>query len=737
MSDRTTLAQAEALKREGNARKAEGDMERAVAAYRRSLELLPDYVPSLYNLGLVLREIRADEEAEGCFRRVCELDGQDADALFHLGSLLQQRSQFEEAAAALRRALDITPGNPNLWLFLGMALRQMPGQSQASADSLRKCLELDPLLADAHYQLGLTLRELGRTTEAAACFHRVRELEPDSSASCSALGNILLDEGRVDEAIAQYRAAVRLVPDDALAHNNLGCGLVRAGRPGEALDSFRKSIDLQPHFFNAHFNLGSACSIEGKHEEALGAYQDALRLAPDDPAVRASVLWEKQHLCNWSQLDALCGLQRRAVFEHPDSPIAPFSLLSIPSTRAEQFQCARNFARRIARSVAAARKELGFAFEPEPRARLKVGYLSADLHEHATAHWTAELFELHDRSQFEIVAYSYGPDDGSEMRARLRRAFDSFVDIRRLSHAEAAARIYADGVDILVDLKGYTQNSRPEIPALRPAPVQVSFVGFPATSGAEFIDYLVADRFVVPPAHAADYSEKLVWMPGSYNVNDRQRTAGPTPPRAALGLPEGRFVFCCFNQSYKILPPVFAQWMRLLDAVPGSVLWLLHWNAGAVLNLRREAQQRGVDPARLVFAPLVGHAAHLGRMRAADLVLDTLPYNAHTVASDALWMGVPVVTYPGDTFPARVAGSQLTALGMPELIAQSPEGYETLALELARSPAKLAALREKLARNRTTEPFFDTPQFARDLERAYATMWQTYLAGGPPSAIEL
>jgi predicted O-linked N-acetylglucosamine transferase (SPINDLY family) len=322
------------------------------------------------------------------------------------------------------------------------------------------------------------------------------------------------------------------------------------------------------------------------------------------------------------------------------------------------------------------------------------------------------------------------------MRERLRRAFNRFVDVGGLSHAEAAAAIHADAVDILVDLKGYTHNARTEIVALRPAPVQVSFVGFPATSGAEFIDYLVAGRVVAPPEHAADYSEKLVWIPGSYQVNDRKRTVGETPPRRRLGLPEAGFVFCCFNQTYKILPDVFARWMSLLHAVPQSVLWLLAWNPWAIENLRREAGNHGVAPDRLVFAPLVPNSAHLARIGAADLLLDTLPCNAHTVSSDALWVGLPVITCPGETFASRVAASQLSALGMSELITRSMDEYEALALRLARSPEELGSIRRKLMRNRATGQLFDTPAFTRSLETAFEIMWANHVAG-KPAAIAL
>ncbi|HYL17229.1 MAG TPA: hypothetical protein VEV20_00990, partial [Burkholderiales bacterium] len=482
---------------------------------------------------------------------------------------------------------------------------------------------------------------------------------------------------------------------------------------------------------------GNAFSLKGEREEAIRCFATVLRLEPEHATAADALLFEMRQACDWSRFDELCGLVLRSVRERPDQQIGPFGLLSIPSRPEEQLQCASHFAQRQLAAVARDRERLQFGFDRSPRSKLRIGYLSADLHEHATAYLMAELFELHDRTRFEIAAYSYGPDDGTPMRARLKSAFDRFVDVAPLSHADAATRIHDDRVDILVDLKGYTTDSRPEIVALRPAPVQVSYIGYPGTMGADFIDYAVVDYFLAPPGADAHYTEKLVRLPGSYQVNDRKRIVADTPARSDLGLPEGAFVFCCFNQAYKILPRVFEVWTRLLGAVPGSVLWLLDPGATAARNLRRELSRRGIDSERLIVASKLPLARHLGRLRAADLFLDTFPYNAHTTTSDALWVGLPVVTYAGDTFASRVAGSLLSAAGTPELITSSLEAYEARALHLARNTPELIALREKLSRNREAAPLFDAPVFARHLEAAYLRMWEIYLRGGPPHAIDV
>jgi predicted O-linked N-acetylglucosamine transferase (SPINDLY family) len=350
----------------------------------------------------------------------------------------------------------------------------------------------------------------------------------------------------------------------------------------------------------------------------------------------------------------------------------------------------------------------------------------------------AELFEHHDRGQFEVIGYSYGRDDGSPMRARLARAFDRFTDIAHLSHREAAARIRADEIDILIDLKGYTANARPQICAFRPAPVQVSYLGYPASVGADFIDYIIVDEIVVPADQQAFFSEKLVHLPNCYQVNDsRREIAATVPSREQCGLPNQGFVFCSFNNSYKITPAFFDMWMRLLNGVPGSVLWLLESNRLLKSNLRREAAARGVDPDRLVFAPVAPPAEHLARHQHADLFLDNLPCNAHTTASDALWAGPPVLTCCGDTFAGRVAASLLTAIGLPELVTASAEDYERTALALARDPPRLAGLREKLRQRRDTSPAFDLPRFARHIEAAYVRIWENRRDGKRPAGFSV
>lgn len=415
--------------------------------------------------------------------------------------------------------------------------------------------------------------------------------------------------------------------------------------------------------------------------------------------------------------------------------LPPFLMLSQPGVDAkDQRRCSELWTRDRRAAATTERLGLDFLFPAIGDGKIKLGYLSNDFQDHATALLLIETLEAHDRGRFELNAYSYGADDGKAMRRRLIGAFDAFTDIEALSDQDAARAIHRDEVDILIDLKGFTANARTGILMLRPAPVQVNYLGYPGTLGAGICDYIVTDAFVTPPDTAADYSESFAYLPHSYQPRGCATPVGRQPTRAAMGLPEEGFVFCCFNQAYKFTPDMFAVWCRLLDAVPGSVLWLLG-APSAEGNLRNEAWRLGVDGKRVVFAPDMSQSDHLARLQIADLVLDTAPYNAHTTASDALWAGVPIVTCSGSTFPSRVAGSLLRAVGLPELIAVDFDDYFDLAYRLATDPAGLADVRAKLARNRPSAALFDVAGYTRDLEGLFQSMWTRRSAGLPPALI--
>lgn len=573
---------------------------------------------------------------------------------------------------------------------------------------------------DSLHQLAIAAFERGESEKAVDLLCRAIEADPQSAIALNDLGSILAQIGRTAEAIPVFRRAIEFQPEYPEAHNNLANVHQMAGNLEQAVTSYLTALRLRPDYAEAYRNLASALRRLGKTQEATAALARAVAIDPGYIEAIAILVQQLKELCDWRMVDDLTRQLIDSV-ESGSGAVNPFIFLTLETTPRQQRLCAQQWA--LAKRIAVTNP----AEAPVKRDRITVGYLSADFHDHATAHLISELFELHDRSRFRIIGYSCGADDGSDARARLRRAFDSFVDLEHTSHASAAARIRADKVDILVDLKGYTTHARPEILALRPAPIQVSYLGYPGTMGTPAIDYVLVDRFAVPPEQQEHFTETLVHLPNCYQVNDRRRPIAPALTRAEYGLPESGFVFCCFNSPHKITAVIFDIWMRLLNEVQGSVLWLLETNPAAMANLRSEAEARlrgGSE--RLIFAPQLPNSQHLARFAVAGLVLDTLPYNAHTLTSDALWGGCPVLTLAGETFASRVAGSILRAAGLPELVTFNLKEYETAALRLAFDRAELKILRARLKRNRTEGPLFDVPRFTGAIETAFEWMIEQF-----------
>lgn len=722
---------AEAFLALGNALKQQHDLDGAARSYHSALAIRPDYAEAHNNLGVLLQAQGRYEDAALVYRKAITARRGYLEAEFNLGAVLQEMGNLEAAEAAYGRVIAINPRVAVAHNNLGTVLKDL-GRLDAAVSSLERAISLQADYAEALYNLATVLREQGRLEEALGCYGRAVALRPDYFDAINNAGIILQELGRAGEAVDLHRRLVSAAPSRADVYNNLGTALLSAGRAAEAREAFQHAVTLRENFPEAYHNLGNAAHELGDVAGAIGAYEHALRLRPDYAEAYCQLVYHRRQACAWNDFgadeDEMLELVRRG------ARVAPFFQLTTCASAADQLVCARRWAASITRDHRAAFRHAAAKRD----GRIRLGYLSGDFHQHATAHLVAELFECHDRSRFEVIGYSYGPDDRSPMRARLVRAFDRFIDFRTLSHSQAAAAIHDDGVDILIDLKGYTHGARPAIAAQRPAPVQVGYLGFPATTGADFIDYLLVDSFVVPADQRQFFSEQLVYLPGCYQVNDRKREiADYVQSRPACGLPADAFVFCSFNNSYKISPPVFDVWMRLLKAVPGSMLWLLSSNELVEQNLSAEAEKRGVDPRRLVFAPIVPPAEHLARLHNADLFLDTSPCNAHTTASDALWAALPVLTCSSDTFAGRVAGSLLHAVGIPELITRSLEEYEQLALALARDPGRLSMLRSRLKTARDSSSLFDLPKLTGHIEAAYIRMWQNWLHGEEPAAFSL
>lgn len=744
---------------------AQGRAGEAVEILRTAAAVLPDDPDVQVNLGNALAESGQLEAAAQCYSKVLARYPAHLDARFNLGDVNRRMGRLDDAARCLQEVLAQAPDYAEAHTGLGLIYAER-GDVNAATDCYRKALEIAPAQVQALNNLGNALALRGEYAEAESYYMRALSAAPDNADISVSLGNLRVSQGRWDEARALYEQAAGSTSAGVDALCNLGKLLRRQARYVESLaylyrahghapqrtdcvvdiaatylelgdlskaeECYRKAQALEPDNGAISRELGNVFKVWGRFEEAAVQYGLALRIRNDDFAALGGLVYVRQHMCDWPGIEALWGRLQDEAIGKPNSGVTPFSILAQPTTPAQQRSCAHAWAQSELASVPGQRERLGFDFEP-PHGRpekLRIGYLSWDLHEHATAYLIAELFELHARDRFEIFAYSYGPDDASAIRARMRNAADRFVDIAKLSHESAARAIYENRIDILVDLKGYTQGARPQIMALRSAPLQVNWLGYPGTMGMPEIDAIIADPVVIPEGGESAYSEQVVRLPDCYQINDRRREISPQSlSRAEYGLPPAGPVFCCFNQSYKILPDVFASWMRILKAIPDSVLWLLETNVWAVQNLRNTAAAQGVAAERLVFAPRRPLAEHLARYRIADFALDTFPYTSHTTASDALWSGCPLLTFAGETFASRVAASILHAAGLPELVTGSLADCEALAIELANSPAQLAALHARLAANRDSCALFDSPRFVRNLEQAYDRLWAERVAG--------
>jgi predicted O-linked N-acetylglucosamine transferase (SPINDLY family) len=706
-----------------------GNLAQAEQLYNLVLATDKTQFDALHMLAILHAQRGKFDDAARLFREASAIKPDHAPCHYNHGNVLIELKQFEQAMACYDKALAIAPGYIEAHFNRGNALLKSGRFAHALA-SFDGALRLNPNVAEIHSSRGNALRELKRLEEALVSFDKALLLRPNEAAFHANRGNALHELGRFDEAIASFDRALAGRPNDAEFHYNRGNILCEIGRLEDALASFDKAVALRPGEAEFYQNRGNALLDLGRFAEAFADYDKAWAINPALKYLEGARLYAKAHLCDWSNLTA----EGAAVLAHirAGAPASlPFPVLAINSTPADQLKCAEIYAGDRYPAATPADREFRGRYLHD---RIRIAYLSADFHNHATAQLAAGMFEHHDRSRFEISAISFGPDDKSAMRARLLKAFDRFVDVQTKSTNEIAGLVRAMEIDIAVDLGGYTQRSRTGIVALRPAPLQVNYLGYAGTMGAPFIDYIIADKILIPGDQQRYYAEKIVYLPHSYQANDaKRRVTDLKVTRLAAGLPEHGLVFCSFNNSYKITPDIFSIWMRLLQQVDGSVLWLLEGNATAPDNLRAEAAKRGVSPERLVFAPKMPIEDHLARHRLADLFLDTLPYNAHTTASDALWAGLPVLTCIGSTFAGRVTASLLTAIGVPELITQSLEDYETLALRLAREPSLLASIKSKLASTRDTCPLFDTLSFTRHIEAAYSQMWQRHQRGEPPT----
>src|SRR5688572_6831706 len=662
-------------------------------------------------------------EAFHRYDAILKAEPRHAQALHYSGVVLHQAGQRPAAAERIRASLHIDPNCAEAWSNLALVLEAV-GRVEAAINALKEAVRRDPRAADVASNLAAMLLAQGQVADAEAAARHATSADPHYPHGWYNLALALQHQARVVEALDAAGRALAIAPQEPTFAGLKAQLEVNVAAPVRARTTLESALARNPASAALRFEYANLLENEGEPVLAAQAYAQTLRLAPDHGAALSQLIFLKRWLADWTDLSSLEQQFRDGVAKKVPL-LSPFVLLGQPSTREEQRRCADTWSAALAGPPLRVRRPISKG------PRLRIAYLSADFHTHATAFLAAGLFETHDRDRFDVTAYSLGPDDGSPMRARLRKAFARFVDLRGAAPEAVAERIRSEGADLLVDLKGHTAGATPRVLALRPAPIQVHYLGYPGTLGGGLVDYLIGDPTATPVTHATGYSEALVRLPGSYQVNDRQRPIVEAPPRAALGLPEDAIVLCNFNATWKLRPEAFDAWAQILQRVPSSVLWLLARREGdpASANLRREIGARGVDPARLHFAVARPNAEYLGLYARADLFLDTWPYNAHTTGSDALWAGCPVVTLQGDTFASRVGASLSLAVGLPELVASSVDEYINSAVRLSQDPEELSRLRAHLAGPGRESPLFDTLRTTRALEAAYLAIADQHRRG--------
>lgn len=652
-------------------------------------------------------------------------------ALYYLGSSFLEKGQFQQAILYLDRALKNAGDFFEALHDLATAQAQM-GHKQLALQNYKKALQLKKDSCELHYNIARLYDELDQLDPALVHYRQAVEIDPGYAEAWCNLGVDLARLRRYEEALQSYDRALHLRSNDATTWSNKGIALYALKKPNEALAAYEQATQLSPQYAQAWANKAAFFHDQKQYPQAIAAYEEALRLEPSIHYAAGEMLHAKMKICDWNNIEIEIKSLERAI-EATQLASSPFPMVVASSSESINFQVAKLYAK----------DQFSIYAKPHFRPnnseqKIRIAYYSNDFFNHATAYLMAELFELHDREKFEIAAFSFGPKTQDAMQLRLQKNFDQFMDVSNMSDQEVADLSRQMEIDIAIDLKGYTTNSRPEIFALGAAPLQINYLGYPGTMGAEFMDYIIADTVLIPECNQQYFSEKIIYLKNSYQVNDSKREISDRKfSRSELNLPESKFVFCCFNNNFKILPTTLDLWARILSKVPDSVLWLLEDNLLAKESLIKQAEIRGIARDRLIFAERMNLSDHLARHQVADLFLDTLPCNAHTTASDALWAGLPVLTQLGETLAGRVAGSLLTAIGLPELITHSSNDYEELAVDLATSPLKLIEIKEKLLLNKLSAPLFDAVLFTRGIEDAFIKIYQRYQMGSPPQNLYL
>ncbi|MBF0118061.1 MAG: tetratricopeptide repeat protein [Desulfobacterales bacterium] len=695
---------------------AQGNTSIAIESFLKALRIKPNLHDSYYNLGISYSILKDFDKAIESYQKSIQINPKDIRVYNNLGIAYKLSGKLKEAIYCYEKAIEIKPDYIEALNNIGNALREC-GRLDEALIHYQKIINIKSDSALVYNNIGNVYREKGDIKEGLLFYEKAIKYNPDFAEAYNNKGVILTEIGKNNEAIEYFKKAISCRSDYPEAYTNLGTVYKEIGNLGEALSLYKKAINLKSDFIEAYYNIGAINAANDNPEEAISWYRKAIDLRPSYGKAVFSLYHQLQHICAWDEMkDLEIKIDK---FQNYDEE--PFIHLARKPDAASNFNVAKSWSKAISNKVKSLK--IPFNFQKRPKKdKINIGYLSNDFRNHAVGHLVIPLFKNHNRNHFKIFCYSSGVDDKSHFRESISKSCDKFVDIRTLDNIEAAKCIYNDNIDILVDMMGYTTGTRSSISAFRPAPIQVSYLGFLGTTGSDFIDYIICDKIVTPEDHAKFYSEKFVYMPHSYQINNEyQEIAELDLKKEDFGLRKDSFVFCSFNQTYKIDSQIFDVWMKILREVEGSVLWLVK-NIFAEANLKKEAKKRGISEERIIFAEKLPLDKHLYRLKFADIALDTKIYNGGATTSNALWASVPVITIQGDHFPSRMTASALNAMGLTDLIAYSLDEYEKKAIFFAKNPLELAKLKDRLEHNKKTEPFFNSERFVKDLENAYHGM---------------
>lgn len=708
------------------------DFSSAVNLIDQALVAKPNDSSALNNLASALMELNRFDEAIEKLNLAVEIKVDYAEAYFNLGNLYFKTNKLPEAIENYKKAIEIKTDYAGAFNNLGSIQIEL-NQFEDAVHSFEQAIKINPSFADAYFNKGNVFRKLKRHNDAVESYLTALKIVPNHFMTYCNLGASLVELGRVKDAEDCYIKAISINPNYAEAHYNLANVLKKQKRYDKALLSFDLAISLNNSLVEAHSNRGTLLAELKQLDAAVVSYQNALLIEPDLDYVFGQMLHLKMKQCDWANYAEMTAIYIEGIADQKKI-MPPFAALGLIDYPALHLLCSKTFTENKYPKSNLYLTDKNFRLHE----KIRIGYFSADFHNHATMHLMAQMLELHNQNKFEIYGFSFGPNIQDEMRDRASKSFHKFFDVSEVSDIEVARMSRDCGIDIAVDLKGHTQDARTGIFAEGAAPIQISYLGYPGTMGAEYMDYIIADEVVIPQECQAYYSEKVIYLPHCYQVNDSNRKISNKKfSKEQFGLPSSGFIFCCFNNNYKITPEVFECWMRILQVVDGSVLWLIEDNEFASNNLRLEARSKGISSDRLIFASRMPVDEHLARHQFADLFLDTYPYNAHTTASDSLWAGLPVLTLMGESFASRVAASLLNTLNLKELITQSLIAYENLAIQLARHPSQLDEIKKKLSKSILNSPLFRTKTFTHHLEDAYMAAYKRHKDGKLPDHIHV